>query len=99
MKENETKLPRASWWPEPITEEDFRAFVPEDVELTDGFLCSGEDAAGRRVALLAVLLRNCGLEAAVRLADPVLWREALERWELYGGYTFSAPLYDPSGDD
>lgn len=32
------------------------------------------------------LFRNCGLDRAVRLAEPTLWKEALDRCELYGDY-------------
>ena len=99
MQRKERKLPRPSWWPEPITEQDFRAFVPEGVELADGFLFRGEDAAERRFALLAVLLRNCGLEKAVRLADPVLWKEAVDRWQLYGGFRFHEDPWAALDDD
>lgn len=85
-KEQGIRLPRPCWWPEPITAEQYEAFTPEKLELVSGYLIDGPDSAEERNHLLALLLRNCGLDRAVRLADPVLWKEALERWELYGDY-------------
>lgn len=75
------ELPEAFPWPEEITPEEYRTFMPAGVaiELVDGFLFGGTGGAESRLRLLALLLRNCGLEKAVCLADPMNWRNALER--------------------
>lgn len=93
MKSKDTKWPRPCWWPEPVTDEQYAAFAPPELGQEKGFLFTGPDAEDRRMRLLALLLRNCGLESAVRLADSFLWKEALERWELYGGYVFEREPY------
>lgn len=72
-------LPVPRWWPAPITIEQYLAFTPEKLELIDGYLIGGPETPEARLHLLALLLSNCGLEAAVRLAPPDDWREALER--------------------
>lgn len=86
MTNKEAALPRPCWWPEPITGDQYEAFTPEKLELEGGYLIGGPEAAEQRENLLALLLRNCGLDRAVRLADRILWKEALDRWELYGDY-------------
>ncbi len=72
-------LPDPRPWPGPITAEQYRAFTPQKLELIDGYLLSGSETCQERVDLLALLLANCGLEEAVKLASPDDWREALER--------------------
>ncbi len=73
------ELPVPRWWPAPITLEQYLAFTPEKLELSKGYLVSGDDAPEARLRLLALLLTNCGLEEAVTLAGRDDWREALER--------------------
>jgi hypothetical protein len=72
------ELPRPCPWPEPITLDQFIAFTPEKLELASGYLID-EDAHEQRVHLLALLLTNCGLEAAIHLAHRDHWQEALDR--------------------
>ncbi len=71
-------LPRPRWWPEPITLEQYIAFTPEKLELVRGYLIEGPDTTEERLQLLALLLTNCGLEAAVALASKDDWREAID---------------------
>ena len=52
--------------------------APEKLELIRGRLCWSEEA---RLLLLGLLLENVGLNAAVRLAPPERWREALAHLE------------------
>jgi hypothetical protein len=48
--------------------------IPEKFEMADGKLfCSDQE----RLLLLALLLENIGVDAAVRLGDPRVWREAV----------------------
>lgn len=99
MEGRKMGLPRPCWWPEPITAAQASAFVPETIEVEEGYLLGGPEADDRRMQLLGLLLRNCGLDRAVRLADPTLWKEALDRWQLYGGYNFDHDLYTvPEGE-
>ena len=71
--------PEPRWWPEPITEEEYQQFTPEKFELVAGYLFDGPDSDDRRLDLLALLLKNCGLEAAAFLCSKEDWREAAER--------------------
>lgn len=50
------------------------ALTPEHFELIDGKMFFEEE---QRIHLLAMLLENVGIDAAVRLAPAELWREAL----------------------
>ncbi len=72
-------LPFPRPWPEPITLEQYVAFAPNQLEVVQGYLFDGPESPEARVDLLALLLTNCGLAAAVRLASPEDWREALDR--------------------
>lgn len=48
--------------------------APEKFEMIDGKLFYDDE---QRLTLLAMLLENLGIDAAVRLGDPKLWREAI----------------------
>ncbi len=72
-------LPHPRRWPEPITLEQYAAFTPDKLELVRGYLISGPEDPEERLHLLALLLANCGLEEAVKLARPEDWRDAVER--------------------
>ena len=79
MENPDTRLPQPRRWPEPITLEQYIAFTPEKLELVSGYLIDGPESPEERIALLALLLRNCGLEAAAMLSSVEDWREAGER--------------------
>jgi hypothetical protein len=49
--------------------------APDKIELIEGQLFWTEED---RLAMLALLLENVGLDKAVRLGNPVMWREAIE---------------------
>jgi len=49
---------------------------PEKFELVEGRLFWCEED---RLAILAMLLENVGVDRAVRLGDPAVWREAVAR--------------------
>jgi|GEM_PF-683752 len=54
------------------------ALTPEKYEVWDGkMLWTDED----RLNLLALLLENVGIDAALRLAPKEVWREALDAYE------------------
>ncbi len=72
------RLPRPRPWSEPITEDQFQAFAPEDMELVDGYLLGGPEDGERRFELLALLLRNIGLSLALSLSTRDDVREAVE---------------------
>lgn len=78
-EERKVPLPEVRPWPRPITVEEYRAYAPEKLELVDGYLMGGPDGQDRRLELLALLLANCGLEAAVFMAHADHVREAVER--------------------
>lgn len=48
--------------------------LPEKFEVYDGKLFSEES---HRLALVAMLLENVGVDAVVRLGDPAVWRAAV----------------------
>jgi hypothetical protein len=75
---SDVELPVAYPWPSPITIEQYQAFTPEKLELVSGYLIDGPESTEARRDLLALLLANCGLEEAVRLAEPLHWRNALD---------------------
>lgn len=52
--------------------------LPEKIELMDGKIFLAEE---QRLAMLGCLLENVGADAAVRLGDPEVWREAIDRLE------------------
>lgn len=55
--------------------------LPEKIELIDGKLFLAEE---QRLAMLGCLLEQCGADAAVRLGDPGVWREAIAGLEDSG---------------
>ncbi len=75
----QTPRPVPGLEPKPITTQQYEAFTPEKLELWDGYLIYGPEGHTERRDLLQLLLTNEGLEAAVRLAAPELWQEALRR--------------------
>jgi len=50
------------------------ALTPEKIEMVDGKLF---DTDQQRLMMLGMLLENLGADAAVRLGDPAIWREAV----------------------
>jgi hypothetical protein len=72
-------LPSPRPWPEPITGEQFERYTPEKFELVQGYLFDGPESEEQRLHLLALLLTNCGLEAAAMMCDADDWREAADR--------------------
>ena len=52
------------------------AHTPEKIEMIDGRLFWDDD---QRLIMLGLLLENVGADAAVRLGNPAVWREAVAR--------------------
>ncbi|OLD22002.1 MAG: hypothetical protein AUJ01_01150 [Acidobacteria bacterium 13_1_40CM_3_65_5] len=50
------------------------AYTPEKIEMVGGKLLADDE---ERLTLLGLLLENVGADAAVRLGDPNVWREAI----------------------
>ena len=50
------------------------ALAPEKIEMIAGKLLASDD---ERLTLLALLLENVGVNEAVRLGDPDVWRAAI----------------------
>ena len=50
------------------------ALAPEKIEMVGGKLLASDD---ERLTLLALLLENVGVNEAVRLGDPDVWRAAI----------------------
>lgn len=48
--------------------------VPEKVKMTDGKLYWTDE---ERLTMLGLLLENVGIDKAIRLGDPKMWREAI----------------------
>ncbi len=61
-----------AWGPEALARLEL---APEKFEMVDGKLFWNDR---QRLTLLALLLENVGIDAAVRLGDVKLWREALD---------------------
>jgi hypothetical protein len=55
------------------------ALTPEKFEMSDGRLFWSDD---ERINLLAMLLENVGIDAALRLAPLDRWREALDAAQM-----------------
>ncbi len=52
---------------------------PEKTEMTDGKLYWDDE---ERLMMLGLLLENVGIDKAIRLGDPRLWREAIAEMEV-----------------
>lgn len=55
------------------------SMTPEKMEATDGKLFWDDD---ERLTMLGLLLENVGVDQAIRLGDPRVWREAIAQLEI-----------------
>ena len=62
-------------WSRSEVETKYRQLCPEKIELIEGKMFWTDE---ERLNMLALLLENVGMDAAVRLGDPALWKEAIE---------------------
>ncbi len=63
---------------QPITREQYHRLPEAPLELLAGYLYGCQEY---RLTLLGALIQNVGLDAAVRLGDLALWREAIAAQE------------------
>ena len=61
-------------WSREEIEQKYYKLSPEKIELIEGKMFWNEE---ERLAMLALLLENVGMDAAVALGDPDLWRQAI----------------------
>lgn len=84
IADDEDELPLFDWDIQregrPWTADEFNTRVPKlmslNFEVDNGKLFWSEKT---RRMVLAMLLENVGMDAAVRLGDPALWKEAIDR--------------------
>ncbi|HXG10964.1 MAG TPA: hypothetical protein VNK04_14485 [Gemmataceae bacterium] len=68
-----------AWWGEEARAR--HALAPEKIEMIEGKLFWSERD---RLVMLALLLENVGVDQAVRLGNPAVWREAIEQLSKQG---------------
>ena len=65
-----------AWCPEEV--ESRYSLTPEKIELVEGKLFWSDE---ERLNMLALLLENIGIDKAIHLGDPNVWREAISSLE------------------
>lgn len=62
-------------WSRAEIEQKYYHLYPEKIELIEGKMFWSDN---ERLNMLALLLENVGMDAAVSLGDPALWKQAIE---------------------
>ena len=62
-------------WSRAEIEQKYREHCPEKIELIEGKMFWSDE---QRLNMLALLLENVGMDAAVKLGDPSLWKQAID---------------------
>ena len=62
-------------WNRTEVEQKYRNLCPEKIELIEGRMFWTDE---QRLNMLSLLLENVGMDAAVRLGDPALWKQAID---------------------
>jgi hypothetical protein len=62
-------------WTRAEVEAKYHALCPDKIELIEGRMFWTDE---QRLNMLALLLENVGIDAAVRLGDPTLWKQAID---------------------
>ena len=62
-------------WSRVEIEQKYHKLCPEKIELIEGKMFWTDE---QWLNMLALLLENVGIDAAVRLGDPALWKQAVE---------------------
>src|SRR5436309_10316768 len=62
-------------WTRSEVEQKYRKLCPEKIELIEGRMFWTDE---QRLNMLALLLENVGMDAAVSLGDPALWKQAID---------------------
>lgn len=63
-------------WTREEIEEKYYNYCPDKIELIEGRMFWSDE---QRLAMLALLLENVGVAAAVRLGDPSVWKDAVKQ--------------------
>jgi hypothetical protein len=70
-------------WSRAEIEQKYHKLCPEKIELIEGKMFWNDE---QRLNMLALLLENVGMDAAVRLGEAALWKQAIdERLKEQGG--------------
>lgn len=62
-------------WTRIEVEQKYYMLCPEKIELIEGRMFWTDE---ERLNMMALLLENVGIDAAVRLGDPALWKQAID---------------------
>lgn len=62
-------------WTRAEIQEKYYELCPDRIELIEGKLFWTDE---QRLNMLGLLLENVGMDAAVRLGDPALWKQAID---------------------
>jgi hypothetical protein len=62
-------------WNRAEVEQKYHNLCPEKIELIEGRMFWTDE---QRLNMLALLLENVGMDAAVRSGDPALWKQAID---------------------
>ena len=62
-------------WNRDEVEQKYYQLCPEKIELIEGKMFWSDE---QRLNMLALLLENVGMDAAVKLGDPALWKQAID---------------------
>jgi hypothetical protein len=62
-------------WNRTEVEQKYHNLCPEKIELIEGRMFWSDE---QRLNMLALLLENVGMDAAVKLGDPTLWKQAID---------------------
>ena len=62
-------------WSRTEIEQKYHQLCPEKIEMIQGKMFWTDE---QRLNMLALLLENVGMDAAVALGDPVLWKQAID---------------------
>ncbi len=62
-------------WSRAEIEQKYHKLCPEKIELIEGRMFWSDE---QRLNMLALLLENVGMDAAVSLGDPALWKQAID---------------------
>jgi hypothetical protein len=63
------------WWSRTEIEQKYHDLCPDKIELIEGKMFWNDE---QRLNMLALLLENVGMDAAVKLGDPALWKQAID---------------------
>ncbi len=62
-------------WSREEIKQKYHELCPEKIELIEGKMFWNDE---QRLNMLTLLLENVGMDAAVRLGDPALWKQAID---------------------